>query len=41
MPYSVKPLFKINKDVIEVLLMLEVPLAQYPKIEYLFCRTAT
>ena len=42
MLYSVKPLFKINKDVIEaVLLMLEVPLAQYPKIEYLFCRTAT
>ena len=41
MPYSVKRLFKINKDVIEVLLMLEVPLAQYPKIEDLFCRTAT
>ena len=40
-PYSVKRLFKINKDVIEVLLMLEVPLAQYPKIEDLFCRTAT
>ena len=41
MPYSVKRLFKINKDVIEVLLMLEVPLAQYPKTEDLFCRTAT
>ena len=41
MPYSVKRLFKTNKDVIEVLLMLEVPLAQYPKIEDLFCRTAT
>ena len=40
-PYSVKRLFKINKVVIEVLLMLEVPLAQYPKIEDLFCRTAT
>ena len=41
MPYSVKRLFKINKDVIEVLLMLEVPLPQHPKIEDLFCRTAT
>ena len=41
MPYSVKRLFKINKDVVEVLLMLEVPLAQYPEIEDLFCRTAT
>jgi len=40
MSYSVKRLFKINKDVIEVLLMLEVPLAQYPKIEDLFYRTA-
>ena len=36
-PYSVKRLFKINKDVIEVLLMLEVPLTQYPKVEDLFC----
>ena len=41
MPYSVKRLFKINKDVVEVLLMLEVPLAQYPEIEDLFCGTAT
>ena len=41
MPYSVKRLFKISQDVIEVLLMLKVPLAQYPKIEDLFCRTAT
>ena len=41
MPYSVKGLFKISKDVIEVLLMLEVPLAQYPKIKGLFCLTAT
>ena len=36
-PYSVKRPFKINKDVIEVLLMLEVPLTQYPKVEDLFC----
>ena len=41
MPYSVKRLVKINKDVIEVLFMLEVLLAQYTKIEDLFCRTAT
>ena len=40
-PHSVKRLFKINKDVVEVLLVLEVPLAQYPEIEDLFCRTAT
>ena len=41
MPYSVKRLFQINKDVVEVLLMLEVPLAQYPEIEDLFCGTVT
>ena len=41
MPFSVKRLFKINKDVVKVLLMLEVPFAQYPEIEDLFCRTAT
>ena len=40
-PYSVKRLFKINKDVIEVLLMLEVLLTQYPRIEDMFCRTAS
>ena len=38
MPYSIKRLFKINKDVIEVLLMLEVPFIQYPQTEDLFCR---
>ena len=37
---SQKP-FKINKDLIEVLLILKVPLAQYPKLEELFCRTAS
>ena len=41
MPYSVKRLFKINKDVVELLLMLEVPLAEYPEAEDLFYRTAT
>ena len=39
--YSVKRLFKINKDLIEVLLMLEVLLTQYPKVEDLFCCTAS
>ena len=41
MPCSVKRLFKIDKDVVEVLLIMEVPLAQYPEIEDLFCRIAT
>ena len=42
MPYSVKRLFKINKDVVtRDLLMLGVPIAQYSEIEDLFCRTAT
>ena len=36
-PDSVKRLFKINKYVIEVLLMLEVPLTYCPKVEDLFC----
>ena len=40
MPYSVKRLHEINKYVVQALLMLEVPLAQYPEIEDLFCRTA-
>ena len=41
MPYSVKRLFRINKDVVELLLMLEAPLAEYPETEDLFYRTAT
>ena len=41
MPYSVKRLFKINKDAIKVFLMLEVPVTQYSKIEDLFCSTST
>ena len=40
-PYSVRCLFKINKDAIKVFLMLEVPVTQYPKIEDLFCSTST
>ena len=41
MPYSVECLFKINKDTMKVLLTLEVPLTQNPKIEDLFRRTAS
>ena len=41
MPYSVKRLFEINKDVVEALFKLKVPLAQYREIEDLFCSTAT
>ena len=33
MPYSVKRLFKINKDVIEVFIMLELSLTQYSEVE--------
>ena len=36
MPYSVKLSTLSRADVIEVLLMLKVPLAQCPKIEDLF-----
>ena len=41
MPYSVECLFKINKDTMKVLLTLELPLTQNPKIEDLFRRTAS
>ena len=40
-PYSIKRLFKINKDVIEVLSLLEVPLTRYPKVEDLLRCTAS
>ena len=33
MSYSVKRLFKINKDVIEVFIMLELSLTQYSEVE--------
>ena len=37
MPYSVKRLFKINKDVIEVFIMLELSLTQYSEVEDQIC----
>ena len=37
MPYPVECLLEVNEDVIEVLLVLEVLLAQYPKVEDLLC----
>ena len=36
-PYSVKLTILKSKDVIELLLILEVHLTQYPEAEYLFC----
>ena len=41
MPYPVERLLEVNEDVIEVLLVLEVLLAQYPKVEYLLCCAAS
>ena len=37
MPYSVKGCFEINEDMVEILLMLEVPFTQDSKVEDLFC----
>lgn len=37
LPYSVKLTFLKSEDVIELLLILEVPLTQYPEADYLFC----
>ena len=41
MPYPVELLLEVNEDVIEVLLVLEVLLAQYPKVEDLLCFAAS
>ena len=41
MPYPVERLLEVNEDVIEVLLVLEVLLAQYPKVEDLLCCAAS
>ena len=41
MPYPVECLLEVNEDVIEVLLVLEVLLAQYPKVEDLLCCAAS
>ena len=37
MPYSVKGFFKINEDMVQILLMLEVLFTQDSKVEDLFC----
>ena len=37
MPYSVKGFFEINKDMVSILLMLEVLFTQGSKAEDLFC----
>ena len=37
MPYTVKGLLEVYKDMVEILLMLQVFLAEDPEIEYLFC----
>ena len=36
-PYPVKGLLEVYEDVVEILLMLHVFLAEDPEIEYLFC----
>ena len=37
MPYFVKGFFEINKNMVQILLMLEVLFTQDSKVEYLFC----
>ena len=37
MPYPVKGLLEVYEDMVEILLMLQVFLAEDPEIEYLFC----
>ena len=37
MPYSVKGVFEINEDMVQILLMLEVLFTQDSKVEDLFC----
>ena len=41
MPYSVECLLEVHEEVVEVLLVLEVLLAQYPKVEDLLYCAAT
>ena len=36
MSYPVKGLLQVCEDIVEILLMLQVFLAEYPEIEYLF-----
>ena len=37
MPYPVKCLLEVYEDMVEILLMLQVFLAEDPEIEHLFC----
>ena len=37
MPYPVKGLLEVYEDMVEILLMLQVFLAEDPETEYLFC----
>ena len=37
MPYSVKGFFEIDEDVVQILLVLEVPFTQDSEVEDLFC----
>ena len=39
MSYPVKGLLEVYEDIVEILLMLQVFLAENPEIEYLFCGT--
>ena len=41
MPYPIERLLEVNEDMIEVLLVLEVLLAQYPKVADLLCCAAS
>ena len=41
MPYPTERLLEVHEDVVEVLLVLEVSLAQYPKVEDLLCCSAS
>ena len=41
MPYSIKGLFKINDDIVQILLMLEVLFTQDSKVEDLFCSASS
>ena len=41
MPYSVECLLEVHEEVVEVLLVLEVLLAQYPKVEDLLYYAAS
>ena len=37
MPYPVKSLLEVYEDMVKILLMLQVLLAEDPEIEFLFC----